>query len=335
MQKNNSLLFLGDVVPYKRFKFHNDVKAVINLECPISKNGTPQSGKINLGVTENYLGQIFGKNLFAASLGNNHILDYGNEGLQSTISELDNLSVSYFGVHGSVTGSHNPLITDFNGISIAFFSVVCESTSPVLNINGDYQISTLNIDSIISQVRAIRSSVQRIVVYIHWGTEESSYPEISEINDARSLIENGVDIVIGSHAHAPQPIEKYKGGIIAYNLGNFMMPELLNIPTYFDSKGSSQSTYNKRTMLWNRISWGIMINMASLDYRIRKYIFIYNRIFMVPFTFLDGYLSLKKMESEGPYNEHIKRHLKARALWRRLITFMLQPHVPEILKKVK
>jgi len=335
MHKNNSLLFLGDVVPYKRFKFHNEIRAVINLECPIYKAGLPQSGKINLSVSENYLGHIFGQNLFMVSLGNNHILDYGNEGLESTISELEKLNSSYFGINGSLTGSFNPLVTDFQGISIAFFSVVCQSTSPVFTIDGDYQISTLNVETLIDQVKAIRSSVQRVVVYIHWGTEESSYPEIREINDARRLIENGVDIVIGSHAHAPQPIERYKEGIIAYNLGNFIMPDLVNIPTYFDDKGSPQSTYNKRTMIWNRISWGIIIDMSTLEYRIHKYIFIKNRIFRVPFTILDRYLRLKKVESEEVYTDQIKRHLTARAQWRRLKNFILQPHVPKILKKVK
>ena len=55
MDEKNSILFLGDVVPYKPFKFRNTYKTVINLEAPIIRNGDPVEGKIILSVKENYL----------------------------------------------------------------------------------------------------------------------------------------------------------------------------------------------------------------------------------------------------------------------------------------
>jgi poly-gamma-glutamate synthesis protein (capsule biosynthesis protein) len=63
---------------------------------------------------------------------------------------------------------------------------------------------------IINIVLKIRKLVHRVVVYIHWTLEESSYPQKEDILTARKLIKEGVNIIIGSHAHIPQPIEIIK-----------------------------------------------------------------------------------------------------------------------------
>ena len=219
---------MGDVVPYKPFRFSNDLKTIINLECPIIRGGTPEEGKINLKVQENYLDDIFGDKLFCVNIGNNHILDYGIEGLSSTVNELDKLKTYYFGLNKNKDSRYEPLLINMGDLSIAFISAVCSSTSPLLGVDNTFRLSELNTDTLVQEIALLRPSVTRIVVYIHWGTEESSYPEPHDIMTARRLIDSGADIVIGSHAHAPQPVERYGKGIIAYNLGNFIMPGLNN-----------------------------------------------------------------------------------------------------------
>jgi hypothetical protein len=334
MNKNKTLLFLGDVVPYKQFKFRNDLKTVFNLECPIIKEGNPEEGKINLKVQENYLGDIFGNNLFCVNIGNNHILDYGWEGLYSTLNELDGLKTPYFGLNGSDEFRNDPLIAKFGDISIAFISAVCTSTSPILKTDGSARLSELDTDALITEIARIRPSADRIVVYLHWGREESSYPEPEDIETARRLIDNGADIVVGSHAHAPQPIERYNNGVIAYNLGNFIMPGLRNVPTYFANNGEPQSTYNKSTMPWNRISWGLAIDMGSLEYSVKKYMFVNNRVIKLLITPFDRYLRLSNSVIVNISSDQIKKHLKRRALYRRILDFIYNPHVPDKIKKL-
>jgi len=334
MDKNKVLLFLGDVVPYKPFKFQNDLKTVINLECPIIKDGFPEEGKINLKVKENFLGDIFGNKLFCVNIGNNHILDYGLEGLSSTINELEGLKTQHFGLSRSNEGKYNPLILKLGDMRIAFISAVCSSTSPLLEVDDTFRISELDTDALIQKITQIRPLTERIVVYIHWGREESSYPEPQDIITARRLIDNGVDIVIGSHAHAPQPVEGYNKGIIAYNLGNFIMPALRNAPAYFSGNGEAQSTYNKNTMPWNRISWGVAIDMHTLDYKVIKYVFLFNRVIRLPFTPFDRYLNMNSSLLNETYDYQVNRHLRRRALYRRIRDFIYRPHVPEKLKRI-
>jgi len=334
MDKINSILFLGDVVPFKSFKFKNTNKTIINLESPISNNGNPIPGKINLNVKKNFLRNIFSTNLICACLGNNHILDYGVKGLNSTIEELKKINVDYFGLVDENTNKYNSHVIEFNKNKIAFISAVCGTTSPITQLDNVTYINLLNLSEIEQQIVKIREHVNRIVVYLHWGMEESSYPTSEDIIIARKLIEAGADIIIGSHAHAPQPIEKYKNGIVAYNLGNFIMPELKNIPSYFDESGVSHSTYTKKLMLWNRISWGLIINMESLEYRIKKYIFISNRVIELPFTPLDKYINLNHGSDNSSYDLLITKHLNRRMVLRKIREFISRPHIPQKIKKM-
>jgi hypothetical protein len=329
MYKENAILFLGDVAPYKPYKFKNKFKTVINLECPITRKGSPAKGKIILGAKDNYLKDIFNSSLLGVNVGNNHILDYGVKGLDSTIMELKKSDIDYFGLNYV---GNNPKIIEYNNKKIAFISAVCETTSPLFEYNDVNYLSALDPEDIIRKVKKIRNLVHRVVVYIHWGVEDSSYPSKNDILTARRLIDEGVDIVIGSHAHSPQPVEKYKNGIIAHNLGNFIMPKLKKVPSYFDEKGIPHSSFTSRLMLWNRISWGLLIDMVSLDFRIKKYIFFGSRVIQLPVTPLDKYLKLNKNIFETSYESVLQRHVKNRELLRKIVDFIYRPHIPQKLK---
>lgn len=334
MNENSTLLFLGDVVPYKPFRFKNNQKTVINLECPITGTGNPISGKINLRVKENFLESTFGPYLFAVSLGNNHILDYGLEGLNSTLNALESSGTPYFGINEKTESKHNPLIRELNGKKVAFFSVICESTNPLVEFDDFNYLSILSIPQLVKDIGKIRNSVDRIVVYIHWGEEESSYPVQKDIISGRELVDAGADIILGSHAHAPQAVERYKNGIIAYSLGNFIMPAFRNMPSYYDENGHPQSDFTKRLMFWNRISWGISVDMENLSFRVRKFLFMADRIIELRSTPLDRYLTLPPSILTEEYSLLREKHLQKREFRRKIRDFMGNPHIPHKLRKM-
>lgn len=327
------LLFLGDVVPYKPFKFNDLHKTIINLECPITTIGIPITGKINISVRETYLNSIFNGRLACVSLANNHIMDYGLGGLNSTLSELKKFNIDYFGLNTPEDENHNPLIFEYNDIKIALISAICESTSPVIEFDDYNYLNLLNEHEMINKITAVRDLVDRIVLYIHWGIEDSSYPSKEDVVTARKLIDAGVDIVVGSHAHAPQPVERYGNGIIAYNLGNFIMPAFKDMPSYFNEEGVAQSDFSKRLMLWNRTSWGLLVDMKTLEYAVKKYIFLANRIVEVKVSPLDKYLKLLPDISDPTYDSQVMKHLKKRAFQRKLRNFIHNPHIPGTIRR--
>jgi poly-gamma-glutamate synthesis protein (capsule biosynthesis protein) len=333
MESETSLLFLGDVVPYKPFRFRNNIKTVINLECPIIKDGKPVSGKINLRVGENYLSDIFGDKLAFANLANNHILDYGVEGLNSTIRELDKKGVGHFGLNMPGDNRFNPLFTEIAGIRIAFLSAICESTTPLIEFDDFEYMDLLDTDELTAKIQSIRPDADRIIVFVHCGIEESSYPAPDDIIAARKLIDAGADLIIGTHAHALQPVEKYKSGIIAYNLGNFIMPKFANTPSYFDENGIPQSDFSKRLMIWNRISLGLVVDMKTLEFRIRKYMFFANQIVELNVTPLDKYILNNPGIPDTFYESALQNHQDKRAFYRKLVDFFHNPHIPQKLRK--
>jgi poly-gamma-glutamate capsule biosynthesis protein CapA/YwtB (metallophosphatase superfamily) len=71
-------------------------------------------------------------------------------------------------------------------------------------------------------VRALRSSVDVLVVYSHWGVTGSNDPTEYQRTIGHALIDAGADIVAGAHSHQPQPVERYQRGLILYSLGNFI-----------------------------------------------------------------------------------------------------------------
>ena len=71
-------------------------------------------------------------------------------------------------------------------------------------------------------VRSLRPSVDVLVVYCHWGVTGSNDPAEYQRTIGRVLIDAGANIVAGAHSHQPQPVERYRGGVIFYSLGNFI-----------------------------------------------------------------------------------------------------------------
>ncbi len=110
------------------------------------------------------------------------------------------------------------------------------------------------------------------------------------------------------------------------------MPDLNKIPSYFDEKGISHSNFKKRKMLWNRISWGLIIDMENMEYKIKKYIFIGNRVIELPFTPLDKYINLYQDSKSDFYVQYLQKHLIRRALFGKIIDFIYEPHIPQKIK---
>ena len=81
---------------------------------------------------------------------------------------------------------------------------------------------------------------------MHWGEENINYPLRSQKMQAKELIDNGADLIVGTHPHVIQGHEKYKGKYVFYSLGNFFFPETekqkktknnkISIIPFFDEK---------------------------------------------------------------------------------------------------
>ena len=181
--------------------------------------------------------EILGQNLKDIGLdvlctANNHSLDKGYNGLVSTIDELDKLGLDHTGTYSSEESSKNYLIKDVNGIKIGFLAYTYGTNGIPVPSGKNYCINLISDNKILSDLTALKSlNPDVIAVFMHWGQEYVQKPVAEQERLANLLFENGTDIIIGSHPHVLEKMEKRsitlpdgktKDGFVIYSLGNFI-----------------------------------------------------------------------------------------------------------------
>lgn len=192
---------------------------VANLEGPITENKSV-SVDSEIGSRNNYI-FTFEKNLpeclarnniGLVNLGNNHILNFGKEGLARTKEYLEGSGIGHFGhVEGPEGAS---VVRDVEGIKVAFVSY--------------NEFARGSEETALEKIRLLKDWSDVLVVYAHWDREYEKISRPSTKELARKFVDHGADLVIGSHPHVVQDQEDYKGKRIYYSLGNFVFDQ------YFD-----------------------------------------------------------------------------------------------------
>jgi len=150
------------------------------------------------------------------SVANNHIMEHGATIYRETLDILDACGIDYCGYKAS-----NPTILRVDDWKLAFFGY--SFVDPVLNgelfARGSYA-------SMLQEIREFAKWTDLILVSLHWGMEYMEYPSYSQVQFARKLVQNGAHIILGHHPHVVQGVERYRDGLIAYSLGNFVFDML-------------------------------------------------------------------------------------------------------------
>ncbi len=197
---------------------------VANLEGPItefaSKSiGSKPGGENNFTFTfaTSTASLLARHNIRLVHLGNNHIMNFGRDGLVQTKAFLNAAGVGYFG-DPDAPESDRVARLEMKGIPVSF-----------INYNEFAPSAGDMIYHITGAVRAERDAGRIVFVYTHWGEEYVPPPERVKIL-ARQFVDAGADMVIGSHPHIVQEREYYHDRYIYYSLGNFIFDQ------YWDEK---------------------------------------------------------------------------------------------------
>lgn len=267
--KEKSLTFIGDTYlqkdEYVKFPFNN---VVPNIEAPVTSASQRYPGKINLKSSKKTLQKfIAGNDVVAACIGNNHIFDYGKQGLDDTIEFFQELSVPCFGVKDkSGTYQKEYLIVQIENKKIGLLSQVCLSTSAIFSSEETVGVIEKNVDLLLKSIIAMKSEkVDFIAIIMHWGAEEVPFANIEDIKFARKCIDNGADIVIGHHSHCIQQYEFYKNKWIFYGLGNAFFNDI-DLPGCLDKPGGkSLNSFKKEQQYWNRKGLAVHVDLVDFS----------------------------------------------------------------------
>ena len=166
------------------------------------------------------------------STANNHSLDKGYSGIESTIEYLDDADIAHTGTFNSEESQNTIIYKYIKGVKIAFLSYTYGTNGIPVPSGKDYCINLINKDLIKKHLElAKEGNPDLICVSMHWGVEYRTTPTDEQKDLANFLFENGVDIVLGNHSHVLEPMEKKtitledgttKDVFVIYSLGNFI-----------------------------------------------------------------------------------------------------------------
>ncbi len=203
--------------------FHTADIALVNLENPVTTRGRKVPKPYNFRMHPRFVAALTGAGIGVVTIANNHVFDYGNEGLFDTFLYLDSAGIRYVGAGRNMAEARRPYTLQKKAHSVAVLGYYGGGEAPGATLRRP-GVARRDLRTITEDVRALvdADSTTYIIVVLHWGTEKAEVPDQGQRAFARALVDAGVDAVIGHHPHVLQGIERYRHGVIVYSLGNFV-----------------------------------------------------------------------------------------------------------------
>ena len=209
-----------DILKMSEYIKKNNLSVVLNLEGAITNNRSFQIKKRGEHLAQNPITLEVLKllNVKGVSICNNHIFDFGPQGLKDTISVLEKNGIKYCGAGMTEKEAKAPMFIEDGDTTYEFYGASDPFEESVCIKGNGY--GCLNIKNLSNLENKHSSNIKR-VAFLHTGFEYNTLPSPRTINECRGFIDNGFDYVICSHPHITQPYEHYNNGDIYYSLGNF------------------------------------------------------------------------------------------------------------------
>lgn len=190
-----------------------------NLECVFTDDPRPakKAGPV-LNAPTSCIKTLSHAGFNAFSIANNHIRDCGGAGVEETIHACESAGISTFGGGKNNIEAKKPYIIDIKGKKIAFVSFAEHEFNAVSDTT--YGAAILDVYEDFDRLRALRASVDHLVVLYHGGIEYHPYPSPLLQKRCRAMVRAGADLVLCQHSHCIGSYEEYEGATILYGQGN-------------------------------------------------------------------------------------------------------------------
>lgn len=207
--------------------FKSADRAAVNLECALteSENRIRKCGP-NLKGPANTADTLKAAGFTDCMLSNNHIFDFGKEGMLDTLKNLDRVGLGYTGYGENYEDSRKNMIMEHDGVRVAIVNV-CEheytyATENRMGARPFDEYETMQ------DIREGKKTADYVIVIYHGGKEHCRYPSPRLMKACREMVRCGADVVFCQHSHCIGCCEDFEGGHILYGQGNFHFPEYFN-----------------------------------------------------------------------------------------------------------
>ena len=160
----------------------------------------------------------------------NHALDKKAKGVRNTLTfwEKNYPDIAVLGIHDSAADQDEIYIVERNGIRIAILNYTYGTNGIALPEDMPYAVDLLKESAVREDIRQAKQLADFVIVCPHWGTEYSLTPDKNQKKWAKLFLEEGVDLVLGTHPHVIEPVEvleREESGEqmpVFYSIGNFV-----------------------------------------------------------------------------------------------------------------
>lgn len=233
------ILVAGDFCPTERLKpivesgdYHSIFRevepiiksadySIVNYECPAVLGDYPPIEKCgpNLSSSPKGIEAIGYAGFNIATLANNHILDYGAQGLMDTVNLCSQYNIDTVGAGKNLEDASKILYKRKDGETLAIINC-CEHE---FSIAGDDSAGANPLDLIQQyyKIKEARQNADYVLVIVHGGHEHFQLPSPRMVEIYRFFIDAGADAVVNHHQHCFSGYEVHNGRPIFYGLGNF------------------------------------------------------------------------------------------------------------------
>ncbi|HVA74114.1 MAG TPA: CapA family protein [Acidimicrobiales bacterium] len=200
----------------------NDVN-LVNLETSVGSAGQAQNKQYTFQSPPELLYRLRAAGVSVVNLANNHSLDFGVAGLLQTISDARAAGLLVVGAGATRAEAYSPAVVDTPAGRVAFLGLsqvvpagwAATATQPGV-------ASAFDLPAAIAAVREARSLADQVVVMVHAGVELNQCPTADQYALTKALVGAGANVVVGSHPHVLQGLERIGSALVDYSLGDFV-----------------------------------------------------------------------------------------------------------------
>lgn len=195
-------------------------RVIVNLECALTKHdvGIKKFGP-NLKADPKSIEGILALGVTDVALANNHVFDFGKQGMIDTLATLDAVGLPYMGVGENDTDSRKPYFIEAEGKRIGFINVnEHEYTYALPDRMG---VNPFDPFLTMQDIREAKAQCDHLIVLYHGGKEYCKYPSPRVYNLCHEMVYCGADVVLTQHSHCIGCYEQFEGAHILYGQGNF------------------------------------------------------------------------------------------------------------------
>jgi poly-gamma-glutamate synthesis protein (capsule biosynthesis protein) len=207
--------------------------AICHMETPYAASNGPFKGYPVFAVPPQIAQTIHDIGYDSCSTGSNHSLDDGLTGIDRELGALDAAGVKHTGSARSAAEAATPDLLDANGVTVAQLSYAFGFNGIPRPLDKPWMANLINVPNILAAAHAAKQAgADVVIVSLHWGTEYNQMPNDQQLSVSKALLASpDVDLILGCHAHVPQPFQEIDGKWVAYGMGNQVATQPFSKPT--------------------------------------------------------------------------------------------------------